>query len=611
MNAYSTPGPIAAALKLLQEDDSGLGDAGRTRLLDMSYTRLAYSICATPLAGIPYLFWFWHGGLSSWGFGGLVCIYAASAVWILRKLRQYRWDLARLDPAVQLSRWRPVVLRTAFVHGLGLGSTLVVVRFENPHASFEYLLMLLVTVAGTMATNTAHQTPTLGAFLRTFAAGWGVCCVAIPWVFAHDWPLILPMSLMYAAAMCRHAVMAHRFFVQQIRLEDASAQLADRYRQAKNEAERALHDKSRFLSVASHDLRQPMHAIGLLVESIALRNHDERLTSALADLRQCTRSMNHMFNSLLDLSRIESGSVGVRLAPMSVNGVLDEVANLFREEARSRGLHWRVHRAPEDAAVMGDAMLLRQSLINLAHNALRYTSRGGVLLGARSRGADWRIEVWDTGMGVADHDRDQIHSAFYRPAHSWRVDRVGLGLGLAVVARCAELMQATHGFESIEGRGSRFWISLPRATLPTAMDVPSAHPAPWLPAHRLSGRCLFIDDDPQVCAASRTLLQAWGVDVRCVATATEAFACIDRGFMPHAILCDQRLRSGESGLEVLKALFDRCPDACGAIVSGEHGVPELRQAEEEGYLVLRKPLEGAMLHAMLTTWLAPAVTASP
>lgn len=575
----------------------------------MSYSRLVYSICATPLAGIPYLLWFWHGGLSSWGFGTLVCIYAGSALWILRKLRQYRWDLARLDPSVQLSRWRPVVLRTALVHGVGLGSTLVVVRLENPQASFEYLLMLLVTVAGTMATSTAHQTPTLGVFLRTFAAGWGVCCAAIPWVFAREWPLVLPLSLMYAAAMCRYAVMAHRFFVQQIRLEDASAQLAERYRQAKNDAERALQDKSRFLSVASHDLRQPMHAIGLLVDSIAVRNQDERLASALVDLRQCTRSMNQMFNSLLDLSRIESGSVAVCLAPTSVNAMLDEVARLFQEEARARGLSWRVHRAAEDAAVMGDAMLLRQSLINLAHNALRYTSRGGVLLGARSRGAEWRIEVWDTGIGVADHDRDQIHSPFYRPAHAWRVDRVGLGLGLAVVARCAELMQATHGFESIEGRGSRFWISLPRASLPTGIDGPALRPAPRLPAHPLSGSCLFIDDDPQVCAASRTLLQAWGVDIRCVATATEAFACVDRGFTPQAILCDLRLRSGESGLEVLKALFERCPDASGAIVSGEHGVPELRQAEDEGYMVLRKPLEGALLHALLQTWLAPAVAA--
>ena len=147
---------------------------------------------------------------------------------------------------------------------------------------------------------------------------------------------------------------------------------------------------------------------------------------------------------------------------------------------------------------MADVMLLRQSVINLVHNALRYTSRGGVLLAARSRGPDWRIEVWDTGMGVADQDRDQIHSPFYRPANSWRVDRVGLGLGLAVVARCAELMRATHGFESIEGRGSRFWINLPRAHLSTGSDVQALRSADHLASgpsvQSLSGRCLFIDD---------------------------------------------------------------------------------------------------------------------
>jgi signal transduction histidine kinase/CheY-like chemotaxis protein len=603
-------GPAATALMYLREDDAGVSDVGRTRLLDMTYARLVYSICATPLAGMPYWLWLRHGGLGVVGFGTLVCIYAVGAVWTLRRLRCYRRDMALLEPSVQLSRWRPVVYRMALLHGVGVGSTLVTVYFENPQAPFEYLLILLMTIAGAMAANTAHQTPLLGAFLRFFASGWGICCLALPWVFVRHWPLMLLLSLMYAVAICRHAVMAHRFFVQQIRLEDASSQLAEQYRQAKNEAERALQDKNRFLSVASHDLRQPMHAIGLLVESIAVRNHDERLVPALADLRQCTRSMNQMFNSLLDLSRIESGSVGVGLAPMGVNGVLDEVGKLFREEARSRGLGWRVHRAADDAAVLADAMLLRQSVINLVHNALRYTTRGGVLLAARSRGPDWRIEVWDTGMGVADHDRDQIHSPFYRPANAWRIDRVGLGLGLAVVARCAELMQATHGFESIEGRGSRFWISLPRAHLPIAGDAQARHAANGLAAQRLSGRCLFIDDDPQVRAASQTLLEAWGVDVRCVATATEAFACVAGGFVPQVILCDQRLRSGESGLEVLKALLDRCPDASGAIVSGEHGVPALLQAEDEGYIVLRKPLEGALLHTLLKNWLAPEARAA-
>lgn len=596
---------MAAAFRFLQQDDADISDAGRTRLLDLTFARLVFSVCATPVAGIPYLYWLHHGGVSAVGFGSLVGIYAVSAVWAFRQLRRYRRESALFAPAVQLSRWRPVVNRMALWHGVGVGLTLVVVHAENPQAPLDIRLLLLTTIAGAIAANTTHQTPMLGAFLRFFASGWGISCLTMPWVFSEHWPLMLPISLMYAVATCRHAGLAHRFFVQQVRLEDASSRLAEQYRQAKNEAERALQDKSRFLSVASHDLRQPMHAIGLLVESIAVRNHDERLVPALVDLKQCTRSMNQMFNSLLDLSRIESGSVGVCLAPVGVNGVLDEVENLFREEARSRGLSWRLHRSANDAAVMADPMLLRQSLINLAHNALRYTSRGGVLLAARSCGPDWRIEVWDTGMGVADHDRDQIHSPFYRPANSWRIDRVGLGLGLAVVARCAELMHATHGFESVEGRGSRFWISLPRAHLSTGSDAQTVGPANGLPAQRLSGRCLFIDDDPQVCAASQTLLEAWGVEVHCVATATEAFARVDGGFVPQAILCDQRLRSGESGLEVLKALFDRCPDASGAIVSGEHGVPALQQAEEEGYIVLRKPLEGALLHTLLTNWLAP------
>jgi CheY-like chemotaxis protein len=228
-----------------------------------------------------------------------------------------------------------------------------------------------------------------------------------------------------------------------------------------------------------------------------------------------------------------------------------------------------------------------------------------VLISVRPRGKEWLIEVWDTGIGVADAEKTQIFSPFYRPELAWRVDSAGHGLGLAVVARCAKLMKVQCGMSSIEGKGSRFWMRLPAsdamaAVTPAAVQQKSLS----VPHRQLSGTCLVVDDDPLVISAWESLMQAWGVTVRCAASANEAFALLESGFSPQAILCDQRLRSGESGFEILQELLQRLPQASGAMVSGEFNSEILQQAEREGYLVLSKPLEPSQLHALLTQWLS-------
>jgi len=285
---------------------------------------------------------------------------------------------------------------------------------------------------------------------------------------------------------------------------------------------------------------------------------------------------------------------------VALDPLMNDVATLFREEARSRQIDLRVRLSGGRALVTADVMLLRQSMINLMQNALRYTQSGGVLMAARRRGGDWQFEVWDTGVGIAEDDQQRIYSPFFRPEHAWRIDNAGHGLGLAVVARCADLMGASQGLSSREGRGSRFWLRLPSAQIEepqTAVRERTFSPVGH--GETLSGRCLVIDDEPQVRKAWQALLNAWGVETACAASANDAFALLDAGFEPQAIFCDQRLRSGESGFELLQALLERCPDAAGAMISGEFDSPALAQAEQEGYLVLHKPLDPEALYTLL------------
>jgi len=397
-------------------------------------------------------------------------------------------------------------------------------------------------------------------------------------------------------------------------LEEEGTRLAASYKVAKESAETAkelaetaLKDKNQFLTTASHDLRQPVHAMGFLIESIARRNHDSALEPALKDLKQSVRSVTHMFNSLLDLSKIESGKVELNTSNVHLDCIIQEIATVFTEEAHAKNLEVRMRLSNRNAIVRADETLLHQSIMNLMHNALRYTQRGGVLIAVRKRGNDWQLDVWDTGMGVANEDQGRIYSPFYRNEHAWKIDSAGHGLGLSVVARCCEMMGCQYGFNSRLGRGSHFWLRLPAAVGRTPSEniySNSKQPETWQTESALSGTCLIVDDDPLVTAAWESLLTSWGVTVRCVESGKQALTLLDEGFQPQAIFCDQRLRAGESGFEVLRALLERNPEAHGAMISGEFNSPELQNAESEGYLVLHKPLEPDQLFAVLSRWLA-------
>lgn len=576
---------------------SDISPAGQAGLLDIAFARIQYGFSAMVVVSVPFIAWYMHLGNSPLGLvlWAVGYIFAVGGTALLG--RRYRHERATEDPKDVLQRWLPRIRVLALFYG----SSLTIPPLLTAHnSSFEFQLLYLVTVAAIVAGNAVHSSPVMSVFRSFFITSWGGVTLLVPYIFQEHWYYVMPLTLVYIMTMLKHSALAHRFFVQNIVLQEHGARLAEDFRIAKEAAETALRDKNQFLTTASHDLRQPVHAMGFLIEAIAFRNRDAALVPSLDDLRRSVRSLNLMFNSLLDLTKIEAGAVNARPVPVGLDQLMQEVATLFREEARSSGLDLRI-RLTGGGTVMADPMLLRQSLVNLAQNALRYTSRGGVLIGARRRGPDWRLEVWDTGMGVANEDKSKIFSPFYRNEYAWRIDNAGHGLGLSVVARCADLMGARYGFESIEGRGSWFWIKVP-AVAPSVA-------APTLPAiadtsqRPLSGRCLVVEDDPQASAAWASLMQAWGIDARCVASGREAIVVLDHGFRPQAILCDQRLRAGESGFDVLRALLARIPEAAGAMVSGEYDSPELVQAEADGYFVLRKPLDADGLYTILALWL--------
>ncbi|KNC10078.1 histidine kinase [Klebsiella sp. RIT-PI-d] len=581
----------------------GISAHAQIRMLDNTFIRLVFSFTAVPFVGIPFAIWIYLLGHTLKPIISWIIVYLLCAVAIRIWHRRYQRAVKESNEDRVLRRWLPRVNNVAFVHGIGISSLyLITPQIHN----FDFFLLLNISIAAIVAANATHLTPVISTFTRFFFASWGVLSLGILWRLDDMMAIVLMLNLLYGFAIYRHALTSHAFFIQQALLEEKSSRLAEQFRQAKEEAEQALLDKNQFLTTASHDLRQPVHAMGFLIEAIIHKNRDDTLMPQLLDLQQSVRSVHLMFNSLLDLSKIESGNTRISTTHLDISALLTSAMALFREEAKSRSLVLRLWQPRQRIYVMGDPLLVRQSLINLIQNALRYTQRGGVLVAIRPRGTDCLVEVWDSGVGIADGEKNKIFSPYYRPELAWKIDSAGHGLGLAVVARCARMMNVKYGMESVEGKGSRFWMRFTRYD----GDVKQpAHAAEWetSPAisryDPLSGGCLIIDDDPLVTSAWESLLSAWGITVRCAASATEAFAIIDEGFVPFAVLCDQRLRSGESGFDILRALFERLPDISGAMVSGEFNSPVLQEAEEDGYLVLRKPLEPAKLYALLSQWM--------
>lgn len=584
-----------------------ISPAGRARLLEMSYSRIPINVFVVPSLAFA-LAWFYAqkndaSGMVAWAFIQLVFAL------VLRRFHSvYLHDLTSMGDTAILAKWLPLTKKLAVIYGLLLSAPAFITFGKAP---FEFGILLLLCVSAITAANATHQTPELGIFWRLFLTGWNLIGVMVYWIFPDHWHYILPMVILFSIMMIRQARIANKFFIKQIVLEERSIQLAEQYKNAKEQAEEALVAKNQFLTTASHDLRQPVHAMGMLIEAIVHRNEQASLTPLLGDLKSSVQSVNLMFNSLLDLSKIESGQAVSQTSAVALQSMLHEVCALFREEAKRRGLQLRLRLCNADTMVKTDPSLLRQAVVNLVQNALRYTQTGGVLVGVRKRGAAWQIEVWDTGVGVSQQERDQIYTPFYRNENAWRIDSAGHGLGLAVVARCAKLMGATYGLTSRLGHGSRFWLQLPASTIgqgAVRLPLVANESSIAKPLHRLKGTCLVVEDDPQVSAAWAALFQAWQVEAKFVTCASEAFAALDDGFAPRAILCDQRLRSGESGFDILRSLLQRCPYASGAMVSGEHNSPELLRAENDGYLVLRKPLDVADLHDVLARWFQQSQT---
>jgi len=370
--------------------------------------------------------------------------------------------------------------------------------------------------------------------------------------------------------------------------------------QAREDAEAANRAKSRFLAAASHDLRQPLHALGLFTDALSGHTCDTVGADLVHRIRTSVVSLETLLSGLLDISKLDAGVVTPEPRDLRLDDLFARLANDFLPEALEKELRLVV--VPTKRVVRSDPALLERIMRNLVANALRYTERGGVVVGARRRGDRVAIEVWDSGAGIDAAEREHIFEEFYQIGNPERDRTRGLGLGLAIVRRLADLLGHEVEVASRVGQGSVFRI-LARAGDPNAL--PSAVPAAAENAGSLHGRCVVVvDDEPSVRESTHKLLSAWGCMVVAAGDPAEALAALD-GRIPSALLVDYRLRGGLDGLAAiarLRAALNRQVPA--ALVSGESSADELARIKESGFLLLHKPVPPARLRSALAFLLA-------
>lgn len=375
--------------------------------------------------------------------------------------------------------------------------------------------------------------------------------------------------------------------------------------------------KARFLAAATHDLRQPLYALTLFSSALAVDEEDPARLDRIAHIQECVESLDHLFSELLDLSRLEAGAMQPDVTDFPIDEVFEEVSRNFRLLAEQREL--RLITRPSPLWVHSDRTMLARVLNNLVSNALRYTERGGVLVGARRRHGHIRVDVWDTGLGIPTEHQSRVFAEFYRVdqaashARSETAKR-GLGLGLATVRKLTELLDVEITLKSRPGQGSLFSLNVPAAHAGAAFLPEDATPMIGDECADLAGlRVVVIDDEPAILSGLRYLLQSWECDVRAAEDREQALLAVaDWTEPPDLVISDLSLHTDYTGLDAMHALTDHYRDTCTGnsppfarlIITGETKPETLQPAMQAGLPMLFKPVAPEQLREAMAAALA-------
>ena len=563
-------------------------------LVNMMYRQLPVSITGTMVGAVIMIAALWQHlpahGLVVWFV--LMSANQASRFLIYRlfldgKLQNYpiRWR----------ARWWAI---GAGISGVLWGATAVF--FFTPESPIHQAILVILVFGSTTASVPliASHIPSLYSFLLP---------ALVPFIGLH---LIEGDAAHVALALILFALTLgllsfgrnyHRLIVSALRNRYEKQAFADQLaaqnvdlEHARVAAEQADRSKTQFFAAASHDLRQPLHAMGLFASALAGKAHAPEVAKLVASINSSVHALEALFNELLDISKLDSGVIKPSPQTFAVNEVFDRLRHEFGAEAAAKGLGFTFEGTT--ARVYSDPVLVERVLRNLIANAIRYTEAGAVTVVAAQVGAALRIEVRDTGVGIRAEDQQRIFEEFLQLGNPGRTSKKGLGLGLSIVKRLCDLLGCRISVVSKPGKGSTFGFDVVLSTAPpttTAATGPAA-----ADKANLEGRLVIvIDDEDAIVAGMQALLEGWGAQVIGSTTGDDVIAAVHAaGRLPDLLIIDYRLGIYEDGIEIAQRIRQELdPEIPALLVTGSI-TPDLeRQAHAAGLGYLLKPVTSADL----------------
>lgn len=531
-------------------------------------------LAAAMIAGIA------HGRVDSAVIAGWLALVAV--------MLAVRWQLLgrlpEMESLPERQRLRIAIALSAIngsIHGLSVGFFPFLTEFERALQS-----MLFVALAAGSVATTAGYRPVLLAYLLPTLGPLAVMWAVSPGIPQPGWieRSTAGLLVVFIALLDALGRDAFRLFRESFAIRLQQVELNRQLQVALERAEAANRAKTRFLASASHDLRQPIQTLTLFAAALTMRPLDAPSREIAEHMNTALQALASQLTALLDISKLDAGVIRVNPARLNLRAVAERLCREFEPAARAKGLALRLS-CPAECWVQTDALLFDRVLRNVLDNAVKYTDAGEVRVQVRRDGEHYSVAIADSGRGIPEQEQARVFEEFYQLDNPERDRTKGLGLGLAIVQRLAQLLQIRVDMESSTDRGTTFRLALSRAEdVPVAADASPAEQADLPELH-----VLVVDDEAGIRLGMKTLLEGMGCRTTLADSTSEAVAAA-QAERPDIVLSDMRLRGSENGIETVRALRRLYPGLPAILISGDIAPDRLREAEQAGIALLHKPV---------------------